>query len=104
MNRTLTAIGPVVRPPKEKTLPAHVPAAKAPTTKEEWLLNEPSYIEVGAPEEYKKREKELEEGADPSGIEENEDEWEGGEADAGLCRAVRRGKAKRNARRAAEGK
>jgi hypothetical protein len=78
---------------RSKTLPVKkVPAAvaKAPTTKEEWLLKEPSYIEVNAPEEYKRREKELEEGDDPSGIEENEEEWEGGEADAGLCRAVRR--------------
>lgn len=71
--------------------------------KEEWLATaKNSYLRnmVGH-EEYNARVKALEDGASSVCSEENEDRWNDG-ANVGWCRAVRKGQAKKNARRAAE--
>ena len=73
-------------------------APKKKAMMEKWVATEPSFMEQGAPEEYRARVKQLEEGADPECPEECEELFEQGEADAGLCRAVRVGAAKRAAR------
>ena len=70
--------------------------------KEEWLATEEkNYLRKMDPEAYNRRVKELEEGDSICCSEECEDRFNQG-ADVGWCRAYRKGRAKRNARHAAE--
>jgi len=70
--------------------------------KEEWLATEENnYLRKMDPEAYNRRLKELEEGDSICCSEECEDRFNEG-ADVGWCRAYRKGRAKRNARHAAE--
>ena len=77
-------------------------AWEAQGAKETWLATaENSYLRNMDPRAYNRRLKELEDGDSICCSEECEDRFNDG-ADAGWCRAVRKGQAKRNARHAAE--